>query len=230
MSDDRIRAILELAEGADVTDEHRVQVLDKLDASNQELEAQAAALVKPMEAKDLPALGAMLAEGKLPGRVILAEADHAALQTQAARAAELEKGAEGMAAVTKEEHAELVRKANAGEQAAKQLAEMKVDNMLGGHMQRGALSAKGLEGIKAKALADFELVDGLLSEIPANAVVPMGEVGSSEAGEASDYETVQKFIDGKISGTVTFSDACRLAVTEFGEEKFNTWNNRPVEA
>lgn len=159
MDEKIIRETLGLAEGVEVTEDHRNQALVKLHEQNQAHVATHTALVAVVGDVDQSQLPVMLAEGKLPGKVILSEADHQNLVKSSEALAEIQKadGKEpiivlGKVVLTGERFNALTATV---ESTSTKLKEMEVDKFLDANQDRFTDAER--DDLRELCLSDLEL-------------------------------------------------------------------------
>jgi len=227
MEDARIREILGLNEGTEITDEHRAQALTKLDERVQELETGAEAVTEATGTEDLLAAATALTEGNLPGRIVLAEPDHAALIAAQDELKVLKDGQRGTVTLTEAQHQELKEGAEAGKQAKKELAENKADTAIAHAIDKEhRMLNDEAKGFARKALiADYEEGLKLLKSYP---VMPkqmqeeLGDDGNDGAG------SVKAFIDEKTAGGMQLSEAMAAARKQFTAAEIDAYKYQPA--
>jgi len=197
----------------------------KLDERNQELEAGAAAITEATGAEDLPAAAAALTEGTLPGRVVLAEADHKRLT---AAEAELRTLKEGIT-LTQAEHQALKEGAEDGRQARTQLSEMRADQAIANATDREhrMLNDEARKIARKALVANYDEGLNLLKSypvMPKELREPSGADGDAPTGAA----TVQAFIDEQLAAGKQLRDATSEARKKFSAAEFNAWKYRPA--
>ena len=181
----------------------------KLHEQNQALKANQAELVKVVGDAQPDQIPVMLAEGKLPGKVILAEAVHQELVNASETLAEIQKaeGGEptvvlGKVVLTEAKFNELNSKV---ETASQQLSEMRVEKFLNDNSDRYAPAER--ERLSTRLSADFENVS---ADILARPKIS-GDLFTSLGGDNPETEPdsgaskVAEFV-GKREGEILASD------------------------
>ncbi len=224
MGDERIREVLGLSDDVEITNDHRTQALTKVDERNQELEAEAKAITEATGTEDLPTAAAALTEGKLPGRVVLAEPDHAVLVAATAELKALKKGQEGTVTFTAEKARELEEGAEAGIAAKKDLAGMRADTAISNAVTKGhrMLNDEAKAIARTLLVANFEEGEKLLKSYPIMSAEMLKQAG--DTGETSDAGDVKAFIDEKTKdGKVTPGQAMAEAREKFSAEQVKAY-------
>ena len=224
MTDARIREILGLNADVEITDEHRGQALQKLDEQVQELETGAEAVTEATGTEDLPAAAAALTEGNLPGRVVLAEADHQRMVQAETELKALKEGQEGTVTLTEAQHTELKAGAEAGVAAGVRLAEMRADTAISDAVTKDhRMLNDGAKAIARKTLiADYDAGVELLKSYPVMSAEMLEEAG--DTGMTSGSADVKAFIAEKIKdGAMTLGEAMKEAREQFAEDQVKAY-------
>lgn len=230
MNEARIRELLSLSEGTEVTDEHRNQALEILDGQVKELEGQAAGIAEAAGVEDASAVTAALKEAPGDGkvitlgeRVILTAEQHTALAERAAKADELEKGEEGTVKLTETEATKLREDATAGADASKKLHEKEVADVISQGMKEGRIAASEKEVLTKVGVRDLGELKELVAARPKN-LISMKEAGTGNENDNGGGEEVAEFIETEEAKHVAAGDKPHKAYSlalKAAKEKFD---------
>ena len=205
MHEQRIREILGLSEGTEITEEHRNQAFQKLDEQVTGLTGAASEVAEAAGVEDIASVTAALKETpgegqvvQLGERVILTAEQHKGLAEKAEKADELERDADGTIRLSEAEAKTLRADAAAGRDASKKLFEKEVDDAIAKGMREGRYGANLKNSLRSIGLRDIEDGDSeelreknlkqLKETIEAHATgsIPLKVVEGAEGEEGED--------------------------------------------
>lgn len=236
MDEKLIREILELADGVEVTEDHRNQALVKLHEQNEALSAGHQALVGVVGDIDPAQVPVQLKAGKINGFVVIKASEHETLIKAQEDLAAIQDADDdkpvitlGKVVLTETKFNELEDKANKGVKASEDMLEMKVDKFLDDNVAKFTEAQR--PNLRKNLLNDFDTWSEDIAGRPDmdSGLFKFG--GSNDPSpEAESISTFvsQREIELKQEGNPdheAYSLACKEAEKKFGNVAFEEWED-----
>jgi hypothetical protein len=209
MNDARIREILGLSQDVEVTDEHRTQAFSKLDEENQRLNSP-----ETVQAHAQQYIAAHAAEVEIEGVVLVPQSEYdelTATQTPDPDTVQL----------SRDEHVQLTANAQKGAEAAQQLHQMRVDQVL--KVNRHKFTAAEEADLREQANENFERFERQLNARAA--IVQTDELGDDTDPETTSTDQVQQFLDQRIEELESQGKSAREAHSQSHREARKTFGS-----